>query len=95
MVQGKLQSECSTHLENAYLAEDLSEGLRVLINNVELRNKLAQSAKRVKVYTWGEVTKMYLDALTQGLEWYHASSRRDRHRKEKTKSLWSFFRSTL
>ena len=93
-MRGKL-SYVLTHLENAYLAEDLSEGLRVLINNVELRNKLAQSAKRVKVYTWGEVTKMYLDALTQGLEWYHASGRRDRHRKEKTKSLRSFLRSTL
>jgi len=93
-IRGKL-NYVLTHLENAYLADDLSQGLRELINNAELRNRLAQNVQRFKVYTWDEAARMYLDALTQGLEEYHASSRRDRRRKMGKKSLKSFLRSTL
>ena len=93
-IRGK-QSYVLTHLENAYLAEDLSQGLRELINNAEMRNRLAQNVRKIKLYTWEESAKMYLDALTQGLKEYHDSSRCDRRRGMGKKSLKSFLRSAL
>ena len=56
-----------THLENAYLTDDLKKGLKVLIENEGLRKRLADGIKRVKVYTWREVADMYLRVLEEVL----------------------------
>lgn len=52
-----------THDVNAYLAYDLREGLKTLISNKNLRNKLAKNVKKIKVKTWEEVAKDYLNFL--------------------------------
>ena len=54
-----------THLENAYLTDDLKKGLKALVENDELRKRLADGVKRVKVYTWREVADMYLRVLEE------------------------------
>lgn len=51
------------HLENAYLTDDLSKGLDVLINKPELRTQLVEGVKKVQIDTWEEVTKEYLNVL--------------------------------
>ena len=52
-----------THLENAYITDDLSEGLDILIDKPELRAKLAEGAKKVQVKTWEDIAKEYLNIL--------------------------------
>jgi len=52
-----------THLENAYLTDDLSQGLKELIGSYELRDRLAGNVKKIKIHTWEEIAMMYLDAL--------------------------------
>ena len=84
-----------THLENAYLTDDFAKGLSVLINNPDLRYRLAEEAKNIRVYSWEEVGRMWLDALKQAVEEYHAPDWRDRRRKMGGKSLTSFIRSAL
>lgn len=84
-----------THLENAYLTDDLAKGLFELINNPDLRDRLAEGVKEIKVHTWEEVAQMWLDAINQAVEEYHDPSRGNRRRKVGTKSLKSFFRSAL
>lgn len=61
-IRGKL-NYFLTHMENAYLTDDLSKGLDVLINNSELRGKLAEGAKKVQIDTWEEVAEEYLSVL--------------------------------
>ena len=84
-----------THLEDAYLTDDLAKGLGELINNPDLRNRLAEEVRKTKVYTWEEVAQMWLDALNQAVEEYHASNWRNRRRKVGGKSLKSFLRNAL
>lgn len=84
-----------THLENAYLTDDLARGLRELISNPSLRDKLAQQVRKIRVYTWNEVAHMLLDALSQAVEEYHASDWRNRQRKMGGRSLKSFLRDAL
>lgn len=84
-----------THLENAYLTDDLAKGLRELINNPGLRNRLAEEVKKIRVYTWEEVAQMWIDALNQAVEEYHAPDWRNRCRKVGGKSLKSFLRGAL
>ena len=84
-----------THLENAYLTDDLAKGLRELISDPVLRDRITEGVKKIKVYTWGEVAQMWLDALNQAMEEYHAPDWRNRHRKVGGKSFKSFLRSAL
>lgn len=84
-----------THLENAYLTDDLAKGLREMINSPELRNRLAEGVKKIRVYTWEEVAQMWIDALNQALEEYHDPNWRSRRRKMGKKSLKSFIRGAL
>ena len=84
-----------THLENAYLTDDFTKGLSELINNTDLRSHLAENVKKIRVYSWKEVARMWLDALTQAVEEYHATNWSDRSRKMGKKSLKNFIRSTL
>ena len=56
-----------THLENAYLTDNLKKGLKVLVENDGLRKRLADGVKRVRVYTWREVADMYLRVLEEVL----------------------------
>ena len=84
-----------THLENAYLTDDLAKGLRELISNPVLRNRLAEEVKKIKVYNWDEVAQLWLDALNQAMEEYHAPDWRNRQRKVGGKSFKSFLRGAL
>ena len=52
-----------THEENAYLTEDFGKGLRELIADKELRDKIAKNIKNFKVYTWEEIADMHLENL--------------------------------
>jgi len=52
-----------SHLENAYLTEDLREGLQELIKNPSLRKKLAKNAKKIQIKSWEEISKIYLNFL--------------------------------
>jgi glycosyltransferase involved in cell wall biosynthesis len=48
---------------NALLVDDLREGLKTLIENKELRKRLAENVKKIKVYTWNEIAEIYLNFL--------------------------------
>jgi glycosyltransferase involved in cell wall biosynthesis len=50
------------HLENAYLTNDLSEGIRKLRNKT-LRKRLEQNIKKVKILSWEQVAKEYESTL--------------------------------
>jgi glycosyltransferase involved in cell wall biosynthesis len=60
-----------THLENAYLTDDLRKGLKALIENEELRLKLAGNVRKLQVYTWEEVAGIYIRILEQIMDDYH------------------------
>ena len=61
-IRGKL-NYVLTHMENAYLTDDLFSGLKKLIEDDDLRMRLARNVRRMKVYTWKEIAKMYLNTL--------------------------------
>ncbi|MDP2926492.1 MAG: glycosyltransferase [Nanoarchaeota archaeon] len=46
--------------ENAYLTKDFTEGLKELIKNKELRKKLGNNVKKIKLYTHEEVADIHL-----------------------------------
>jgi len=48
---------------NALLVDDLHEGLKKLIEDEELRERLAKNVKKIKVYTWEEIANIYLRFL--------------------------------
>jgi glycosyltransferase involved in cell wall biosynthesis len=48
---------------NALLVDDLREGLKQLIENEDLRKRLGENLKKVKIYTWNEIADMYLKFL--------------------------------
>lgn len=52
-----------THLENAYLTEDLAKGLKDLVEHEELRNQLAGNLKNFKIYSWKEIAAEYMKFL--------------------------------
>jgi len=54
-----------THLENAYLTDDLGKSLRELIDNKDQRLKLARNMKKIRVYAWGEIADIYIKTLEQ------------------------------
>jgi glycosyltransferase involved in cell wall biosynthesis len=52
-----------THRENAYLTDDLAKGLKELIENDELRKRLADNVKNMKINTWKDVAADYIKFL--------------------------------
>ena len=50
-----------THKYNAYLTDNFKEGLRELIENNKLREKLEKNIKKYKTYSWEEIADMHLD----------------------------------
>ena len=52
-----------THMENAYLTDDLAKGIKKLINDEELRRRLKDGVKKIEVKTWKEVAEDYLKFL--------------------------------
>jgi glycosyltransferase involved in cell wall biosynthesis len=52
-----------THRENAYLTDDLTKGLKELIDHLELRNQLANNVKKINVNTWKDVAVEYMKFL--------------------------------
>jgi len=51
------------HKEEAYLTDDLHEGLKELISNNELRLALQKNAGRIKIYSWDEIGDKYLEYI--------------------------------
>jgi glycosyltransferase involved in cell wall biosynthesis len=84
-----------THLENAYLTDDFSEGLAELIDHPELRDSLAKNVKKIKVFTWEEIARMWLESMQQAMEEYHGPDWRNRRRKVGPTSLKSFISGAL
>ncbi len=52
-----------THLENAYITNDLREGLIVLMKDRALRERLARNLRKVRIYSWEEVGELHLKIL--------------------------------
>lgn len=52
-----------THLENAYICEDLRKGLIKLMNNPKLRKKLEKNIKELPTFSWKGVANLYLSFL--------------------------------
>jgi len=52
-----------THKETAFLTKDFREGLIELIENKKLREKLKRNIKNIKVFSWDEITKKYIDVF--------------------------------
>jgi len=57
-----------THMENAYLTDDLAKGLKMLTNDEKLRNLLTKNIKKIKIDTWEEVAKKYIEVLNEIME---------------------------
>jgi len=58
-----------THMQDAYITEDLREGLLVLMHNPALRKKLGKNIKDLRVYRWKEIAGKYLiflEKITRG-----------------------------
>lgn len=49
------------HKENAYLTKDFRQGLIELITDKKLRKKLKKNVKKIKTYSWDEVTEFHLN----------------------------------
>jgi glycosyltransferase involved in cell wall biosynthesis len=56
-----LPANIFTHKETAYLTKDFKQGLIELIKNKELRIKLSKNVKKIKTYSWDEITEIYLN----------------------------------
>jgi glycosyltransferase involved in cell wall biosynthesis len=82
-----------THLENAYLTDDLASGLRELMANPELRDRLREGTGRMKIHTWNEVAGMWLECLDQAINEYHSPEWHIRKRRPGSKSLFRFMKS--
>ncbi|HIH17776.1 MAG TPA: glycosyltransferase family 4 protein [Nanoarchaeota archaeon] len=54
-----------THMQTAYITEDLREGLVALMRNATLRRKLGKSIKDLRVYSWKEIGDKYLELLNK------------------------------
>jgi glycosyltransferase involved in cell wall biosynthesis len=51
------------HKKNAYLALDFNEGMKELITNQRLKKEMEKNIKKIKIYKWGEISKIYLSLL--------------------------------
>ncbi len=54
-----------THMQTAYITEDLHEGLLALMHNPPLRKKLGKGIKDLRVYSWKEIGDKYLELLNK------------------------------
>lgn len=52
-----------THLENAYICEDLRQGLIKLMKNPKLRKKLEKNIKKLPTSSWNKIAEEYLTFL--------------------------------
>jgi len=52
-----------THMENAYLTDDLAEGIKKLMNDEDLRRRLGGNSAKIAVKTWREIAEDYLKFL--------------------------------
>ncbi len=48
------------HKETAYLTDDFRKGLRELIKNKKLREKIKKNLKEIKIYSWKEVADIHI-----------------------------------
>lgn len=55
------------HKETAYLTDDLSQGLKELAKNKKLGDKISKNLKKCNIYTWDEVSRMYLKEINRVL----------------------------
>jgi glycosyltransferase involved in cell wall biosynthesis len=53
-------SKTFKHKETAFLTEDFKEGLRELIRDKKLREKITKNMKSIKIYSWEEVAEIHL-----------------------------------
>ena len=60
LAYNKRSANLFRHLENAYLTDDFKGGLRELIKNKKLRKKLEKNIKKIKLYSWEEVSSIHL-----------------------------------
>jgi glycosyltransferase involved in cell wall biosynthesis len=84
-----------THLVNAYLTDDFSKGLNVLINDKKLRQYIENNVRKIRIHSWKEIAQMWLDTLTLAVEEYNDPNWSNRSRKMGGKSLKSFIRSAM
>lgn len=59
-----------THMQTAYITEDLREGLLTLMRNPPLRKKLGKGIKDLRVYSWKEIGDKYLELLNKIIKKY-------------------------
>jgi glycosyltransferase involved in cell wall biosynthesis len=55
-----LPAKLFTHGEDAFLTRDFKKGLIELLTNDKLREKLERNVKKIKTFTWGEITDKYI-----------------------------------
>ncbi len=63
-IKGKLNYVLA-HNKNAYLTNDLRDGIITLMRNKKLMKRLSAGARKFKIDTWEEVGKMYSDYITK------------------------------
>ncbi|VVB60041.1 Glycosyl transferases group 1 [uncultured archaeon] len=56
------------HKEEAYLTDDLREGLKELVTNNSLRGALQKNVSRIKTYSWNEIGDKYLEYINRVVE---------------------------
>lgn len=56
------------HRENVFLTQDFRKGLKTLIEDEDLRKKIAKGAKKFKVYTWRQIARKYINYLERIVE---------------------------
>jgi hypothetical protein len=49
------------HKETAFLTDDFTKGLKELIKDKKLRKKIEQNMKKIKTYTWDEVSDLHIE----------------------------------
>ncbi|MEK6852949.1 MAG: glycosyltransferase family 4 protein [Nanoarchaeota archaeon] len=52
-----------THLQTAYITENLKEGVIELMKSTQLRRRLEKNIKNLPTYSWKEITRKYLNFL--------------------------------
>lgn len=60
-----LPAKLFIHKKNAFLTKDFKQGLLELITNKRLREKLERNIKKIKTFTWDEITEKYLSLFNK------------------------------
>lgn len=56
------------HLETAYLAEDIGKGIKLLIEDQKLREKIKRNLKKIKTLSWEEASEDYYSSIMRTLK---------------------------